>query len=64
MAKATVSVVVDLFFDVLSVVCGGSVFVFDLFCITLCPFLFCNNLEEEEKAGCFAFIVLQMSCYC
>ena len=26
----------------------------------LCPFLFCNHLEEEEKAGCFAFIVIQM----
>ena len=22
------------------------------------------HLEEEEKAGCFAFIVLQMTCYC
>ena len=32
-------------------------------CITLCPFLFCNHLEEEEKAGCFAVIVLQMYCY-
>ena len=21
-------------------------------------------LEEEERAACFAFIVLQMSCYC
>ena len=29
----------------------------------LCPLLFCNHLEEEEKAGCFAIIVLQMSCY-
>ena len=26
--------------------------------------LVCKCLEEEEKAGCFAFIVLQMSCYC
>ena len=25
--------------------------------------LVCNLLEEEEKAGCFAFIVLQMYCY-
>ena len=23
-----------------------------------------HRLEEEEKAGCFAFITLQMSCYC
>ena len=30
-------------------------------CITLCPFLFCNHLEEDEKVGCFA---LQMYCYC
>ena len=29
---------------------------FVLVCITLCPFKFCNHLEEkeEEKAGCFA----------
>ena len=39
-------------------------FVFVLVCITLCPFLFYNHLEEEEGAGCFAFIVFQMSCYC
>ena len=25
---------------------------------------FCNHLEEEERAFCFAFIVLRMSCYC
>ena len=36
---------------------------FCLLCITLCPFLFCNHLEEEEKAGCSAIIVLQMYCY-
>ena len=51
-------------FNVLPIVCGGSVFVFDLLCITLCPFKFCNHLEEVEKSGCFAFIVLQTSCYC
>ena len=39
-------------------------FVFVLLCITLCPFEFCNHLEEEESAGCFAFVVLRMSCYC
>ena len=44
--------------------CGGSVFVFVLLCITLCPFWFCNHLEEEERAGCFVFIVLRMPCYC
>ena len=25
--------------------------------------LVCNHLEEEEKACCFAIIVLQMFCY-
>ena len=38
-----------------------------LFCyallITLCSFQICNHLEEEEKAGCFAIIDLQMYCY-
>ena len=38
-------------------------FVFVLLCIILCPFYFCNHLEEVEKAGCIAFIVLQMYCY-
>ena len=42
----------------------GSVFVFDLLCITLCKLMFCNQLEKEEKAGCSAFIVLQMSSNC
>ena len=32
--------------------------VFDLLCS-----LVGNHIEEEEKAGCFAFIVLQMYCY-
>ena len=27
-------------------------------------YLICNHLDEEERAGCFAFIVFQMSCYC
>ena len=31
--------------------------------ITLFPFYFCNHLEEEEKAGCFAIIVLQIYCF-
>ena len=30
---------------------------------SLCPFYFCNNLEEDEKAVSFAIIVLQMFCY-
>ena len=27
-------------------------------------FLVCNHHEEEERAGCFAFVVLRKSCYC
>ena len=27
-------------------------------------FLVFHHLEEEERAGCFAFNVLMMSCYC
>ena len=38
--------------------------VFVLVCITLCPFYFCNHLDEEERAGCFALNVFGMSCYC
>ena len=38
-------------------------FFFDLLCITLCQFYLCNHLDQEERAGCFAFIVLWMSCY-
>ena len=65
-AKAAVCskvVILFLLFNVLPIVCGSSVFVFVLFYITLCPFLFCNHLEEDEKAGCFAIIVYQMYCY-
>ena len=54
--------VVDLVFNVLAIVCGSSVFFFVLLCITLCPFSFCNHLEDEEKAGGFAFIASQMYC--
>ena len=45
------------------IVWGSSVFVFVLLCITLCPFKFCNYLEEGEKAVCFAIFILQMYCY-
>ena len=38
--------------------------VFVVLYITLFPFYLCNHLEEEERAGCFAFIVLRMSCNC
>ena len=37
-SKAVVVVVVDLLFYVPSIVCGDSVLVFVLVCITLCPF--------------------------
>ena len=56
-------VAVGLLFNVLLIVCGSSVVVFALSCITLGPFQFCNHLEEKEKAGCFDIIVLQMHCY-
>ena len=58
------SVVVDSLFGMLPIGSGDSLFVFVLLGITLCPFQFCNHLEEKERAGCFAFIVLLMSCYC
>ena len=44
--------------------CGGSVFVFVLLNIILCPCWFCNHLKEEERAVYFDFIVLRMSSYC
>ena len=27
-------------------------------------FLVCNHLKEEERAGCFGFVVLRTSCHC
>ena len=38
--------------------------VFVLVWINLRPFWFCNHLDEEERAGCFAVIVFRISCYC
>ena len=38
-----------------------SLFCYALLCVR--PFEFCNHLEEEGKAGCFAIIVFQMYCY-
>ena len=38
--------------------------VFVLVFITFWPFSFCNHVDEEERAGCFSFIIFQMSCYC
>ena len=54
---------VNLLFNVLTIVCGSSVFVFVLLYITLCPFKFCNHLEEEEKACLLCYYCLQMYCY-
>ena len=58
------SVVVELLFYVPLIVCVGSVLVFVLVCIALCHFEVCNHLAEEEMAGCTAFNVFWMSCYC
>ena len=38
--------------------------VFVLFYITLRLFLFCINLYEEDRTGCFVFIDFLMSCDC
>ena len=32
--------------------------------LLLCPFLFCNNLDGEERAGCFALFVFLVSRDC
>ena len=39
-------------------------FVFDCHALLYVHSSFAFILKKEEKAGCFAFIVLQMSCYC
>ena len=31
--------------------------------VTLCLFQFCNHLDEEERAGCFAWFVFLVSHY-
>ena len=31
-------------------ICNCSMFLY----VTLCPFYFCNQLDGEERAGCFA----------
>ena len=45
------------------IVCGGSSFSPFLLFSTLYPFSFCNHLDGEERAGCFALTVFLMSCY-
>ena len=37
----------------------------ELICdVTLCPFYFCNHLDGQERAGCFALFVLLVSRDC
>ena len=53
------TVVVDSLFIVTPIVCGG------LFCYVVLNVLsneFCNQLDEEERAGCFTLIVLVCNC--
>ena len=37
-----------------------------LLSIAFCPFKFCNHLDEEERASCFIYLILLVSCdrYC
>ena len=46
---------------------GGFVFVFGLVCITNLDWYVLSNcsndLDEEERADCFVFIIFWMSCY-
>ena len=55
------SVVVVSLFIVAPIVCGCSVFgpCFVMYYFT--SFLVCNHLDEEERSGCFALIVILMS---
>ena len=57
-------IVVYSLFNVPRNICGGSVLVFVLVCISLCSFYFCSHLDEEENDSCFALIVFLMSCDC
>ena len=41
---------------------GVLCLVFVLLCNTRCPF--CNHLDEEERAGCFALVVFLMFSDC
>ena len=54
------SVVVDFLFIVTPIVrvCNCSIFVARY----LCPFWFCNHLDKEERAACFAWFVFLVSC--
>ena len=35
-----------------------------LLCTVLCPFKFCNPLDEENRAGCFTLFFFMASCDC
>ena len=52
------SFVRDQLFYVLPIVCEGSVLVFVLVYVALCPFKFCNHLEERE------LVALLLLSYC
>ena len=39
--------------------CNGSLV---LLCVTLCPFLFYNHLDGNERACCFIFLVSRYCC--
>ena len=43
---------------------GVLCLVFVLLCIAKCIFEFCNHLDEDERAGCFALVVFLMPCSC
>ena len=57
-------IVVDSLLNVPRNICGGSVLVFVLLCISLCSFYFCQHLDKEENDSCFALIAFLMPCDC
>ena len=42
--------------------CGVLCLFHVLLYIAMCPFLFCNHLDGEERAGCFTLVVFLVSC--
>ena len=38
--------------------------IYVLLCVTLCAFKFCNHLDGEERADCFAYFVFLVSRDC
>ena len=45
-------------------VCSKAVALFVLSCVALCPSYFCNHLDGEERASCFALFVFLVSRDC